>query len=90
MEHLQFLTECVGKVNFITGGMLSQVKWHERENISSFKRHAIKPGTPEHGTTAHGTPVEHRKTGRTSEHRILAEQWEYHGRVEYVKCNGTT
>ena len=72
MEHLQFLTECVSKVNFITGGMLSQVKWHERENISSFKRHTIKPGTPEHGNTAHGTPAEHRDWWNT-------EYWQNNG-----------
>ena len=27
-------------------------------------RHSIKPGTPEHGTTVHGTPAEHWNTGR--------------------------
>ena len=26
-------------------------------------RHSIKPGTPEHGTTVHGTPAEHWNTG---------------------------
>ena len=57
-------------------------------------RHTIKPGTPEHRTTEHGTPAEHQNTGGTSEHwwnnRILAEQSEYHGTVEHVKSSGTT
>ena len=30
--------------------------------------HTIKPGTPEHVTTQHGTPAEHRKPGITTEH----------------------
>ena len=57
--------------------------------------HAIKPGTPEHGTTDHGTPAEHwRNTGGALEHwqnnRILAEQLEYHGIMKHVKSSGTT
>ena len=31
-------------------------------------RHTIKPGTPEHGTTEHGSPAEHRNTGGTTEY----------------------
>ena len=30
--------------------------------------HTIKPGTPEHGTREHATPVEHRNTGGTTEY----------------------
>ena len=33
------------------------------------KRHTIKPGTPEHGTTGHGKPAERRNNAGTPEHR---------------------
>ena len=32
------------------------------------KRHTIKPETPEHGTTEHGTPTEDRNNGGTTEY----------------------
>ena len=34
----------------------------------TFKRHTIKPGTPAHGTTEHGTSAEYRNTGGTLKH----------------------
>ena len=49
------------------------------------ERYTIKLGTPEHGTTEHGTPGEYwRNNG------ILADQSEYHGILEHEKSSGTT
>ena len=36
--------------------------------------HTIKPGTPEHGMTEHGTPAEQRNTAGTTEHHRNTEQ----------------
>ena len=48
-----------------------------------FYRHTIKPRTPEHGTTEHGTLADHRNSGGTpTEHRnngATLEHWRNNG-----------
>ena len=55
-----------------TQGMTSKKNIAFPEGISSFAERTIKPGTPEHTTTEHRTPVEYRSTGGTY-NRVLVE-----------------
>ena len=49
------------------------------------ERHTIKPETPEHRNTEHGTPAEHWRNNET-----LVKQWKYHGIVGHEKNSGIT
>ena len=48
-----------------------QLRLDPRQHVKYWlsKRHTIKPGTPEHGTTGHGKPAERRNNAGTPEHR---------------------
>ena len=69
--------------------LFSQKSWSPRgiyKTVLSFRNtHTIIPGTPEHRTTEHGKPAEHRNTNGTTEYW---QKSEYHGIVEQEKSRG--
>ena len=61
----------------------------QRFNFVIKDGHTIKPGTPEQGTTEHGTPAERRNNGTPPEHGTPAERRNNTGITEHHRNNGT-